>query len=132
LHYWSLSFAILEKPSGDLTIYQFKHWEDYCSKNWSIIPLSKEVITCVEQLANGLQETTTPDNDDEPARIDIDIGNDGEACSVAEYRSETEGYDPDTKDEVVDNNDNLSSASSLEFIGNVCKLNKDEEELMLK
>jgi hypothetical protein len=67
----------------------------------------------VEQLANGQQEATTSDDDDEPISIDINLGNNGEARSVAYYRSETEGNDPDTQDEVVDNNDDPSSASTL-------------------
>jgi hypothetical protein len=94
--------------------------------------MSDEVITRVEQLANGQQEATTPDNDDETISIDIKIGNDGGARSVADYRSDTEGYDPDTQDEVVDNNNDLSSASFLEFTRNESESNKDEEKLMLE
>jgi hypothetical protein len=123
----------LRKPSGDLPNYRFKHWKGYCLKHRTIISMSEEVIMRVEQLANGQQEATTPDDDDdEPIRIDINVGNDGEAHSVADYRSDTEGYDPDTQDEIVDNNNDLSSASSLEFTRNESELNGDEEELTLE
>jgi len=117
--------AIALRPTGNLQgTYLFMSLDTgriIARNNWNVIPMSNEVITRIQQLANPQHMSTYLDEEEEPISISIHNGNidedeapDDEEPLANDHRSDSE-EDIENTDESVDNNDDISLPGSISY-----------------